>query len=116
MSNTPILSDFTQYNNLYYLSGQVGTDPATGAFAGDTVEAQAAQAAKNLEAVLNRLGMDLNNVIRATCYLTDMANYGKFNEEYAKHFVSRPARTCIAVKALPFGALCEIEVIAVKNT
>ena len=113
--SSPILSAYTNYGNLYYLSGQVGTDPATGAFAGDSVAAQAAQAAKNLESVLKELGMDMSNVIRATCYLTDMANYGKFNEEYAKHFVSRPARTCIAVKDLPFGALCEIEVIAVKN-
>lgn len=113
--NEPILSEAVEYNGLYYLSGQIGTVPETGAFAGNTIEAQAAQVAGNIEAVLRKLGMTMKNILKANCYLTDMANYESFNETYKKFFISRPARTCVAIRELPFGALCEIEVIAARE-
>lgn len=118
MSNNvsaPILSEAVNCGGLYYLSGQIGTSPETGALAGDTIEAQAAQAARNIEAVLKKNGLSMSDILRANCYLTDMDNYGRFNAVYAEHFTGLPARTCIAVKALPYGALCEIEVIASRR-
>lgn len=98
--------------NLVFCSGQLGIDPATGNLAGDTVEAQAEQAAKNVEAVLAAAGLSVKNVVKTTCFLADMADFAAFNAVYARHFVSLPARSCFAVKALPSGGLCEIEVIA----
>lgn len=109
---TPILSEAAKLGDLYYLSGQIGTDPATGSFVGEDIESQAAQVAENIKAVLAKLGLGMENILKANCYLTDMGNYDKFNAVYAKHFISRPARTCVAVKSLPFNALCEVEVIA----
>lgn len=98
--------------NLVFCSGQLGIDPATGKLAGDTVEAQAEQAAKNVEAVLAAAGLSVKNVVKTTCFLADMADFAAFNAVYARHFVSLPVRSCFAVKALPSGGLCEIEVIA----
>lgn len=98
--------------NLVFCSGQLGIDPATGKLAGDTVEAQAEQAAKNVEAVLAAAGLSVKNVVKTTCFLADMADFAAFNAVYARYFVSLPARSCFAVKALPSGGLCEIEVIA----
>lgn len=98
--------------NLVFCSGQLGIDPATGKLAGDTVEAQAEQAAKNVEAVLAAAGLSVKNVVKTTCFLADMADFAAFNAVYVRHFVSLPARSCFAVKALPSGGLCEIEVIA----
>ncbi len=96
-----------------YLSGQLGMNPETGKLAGDTVALQAEQACKNIEAILSAAGLSMDNVIKTTCFLADMADFAAFNEVYAKHFVSKPARSCVAVKALPAGGLCEIETIAI---
>ena len=111
----PILSDAKCYGNLYFLSGQMGKLPGTDDFAGDCIKCQTKQTALNIEAVLNKYGMGMENIIKANCYLTDMANYKAFNEVYAEYFISSPTRTCVAVKELPFGALCEIEVVALKD-
>lgn len=96
-----------------YLSGQLGINPESGKIEGATVAEQAEQACQNIEAVLAAAGLSMQNVVKTTCFLTDMADFAAFNEVYAKHFVSKPARSCFAVKALPAGGLCEIESIAV---
>lgn len=96
-----------------YLSGQLGINPESGKIEGATVAEQAEQACRNIEAVLAAAGLSMQNVVKTTCFLTDMADFAAFNEVYAKHFVSKPARSCFAVKALPAGGLCEIESIAV---
>ncbi len=95
-----------------FCSGQLGIDPATGKLAGDTVEAQAEQAAKNVKAVLAAAGLGIEHVVKTTCYLVDMGDFAAFNGVYQKHFISKPARSCVAAAALPGGGRCEIEVIA----
>ena len=97
---------------LVFASGQIPVDPATGAPAGDTIDTQAEQSCKNVAAILAAAGSDMTKVVKTTCFLADMADFAKFNEIYAKHFVSCPARSCVAAKALPKGVLCEIEAIA----
>lgn len=99
-------------NGLVFASGQIPVDPATGAPAGDTIDTQAEQSCKNVAAILAAAGSDMTKVVKTTCFLADMADFSKFNEIYAKYFVSCPARSCVAVKALPKGVLCEIEAIA----
>ena len=99
-------------NGLVFASGQIPVDPATGAPAGDTIDTQAEQSCKNVAAILAAAGSDMTRVVKTTCFLADMADFAKFNEIYAKYFVSCPARSCVAVKTLPKGVLCEIEAIA----
>lgn len=99
-------------NGLVFASGQIPVDPATGALAGDTIDTQAEQSCKNVAAILAAAGSDMTKVVKTTCFLADMADFAKFNEIYAKYFVSCPARSCVAAKALPKGVLCEIEAIA----
>ena len=95
-----------------YVSGQVGLDPKTGALA-DGAGAQTAQAISNIAAVLKAAGKTLDDVVKANVYLIDMGDYAAVNEAYAKAFAKPfPARTCIAVAALPLGARVEIEVVA----
>ena len=98
--------------NLVFTSGQIPVDPATGAPAGDTIDTQTEQSCKNVAAILAAAGSDMTKVVKTTCFLADMADFAKFNEIYAKYFVSCPARSCVAAKALPKGVLCEIEAIA----
>jgi 2-iminobutanoate/2-iminopropanoate deaminase len=99
-------------NGLVFASGQIPVDPATGAPAGDTIDTQAEQSCKNVAAILAAAGSDMTKVVKTTCFLADMADFAKFNEIYAKYFVSCPARSCVAAKDLPKGVLCEIEAIA----
>ncbi len=99
-------------NGLVFASGQIPVDPATGAPAGDTIDTQAEQSCKNVAAILTAAGSGMSKVVKTTCFLADMADFAKFNEIYAKYFVSCPARSCVAAKALPKGVLCEIEAIA----
>lgn len=99
-------------NGLVFASGQIPVDPATGAPAGDTIDTQAEQSCKNVAAILAAAGSDMTKVVKTTCFLADMADFAKFNEIYAKYFVSCPARSCVAAKVLPKGVLCEIEAIA----
>lgn len=93
-------------------SGQIALDPATGALVGDNIIQQTEQVMKNLKAVLEDAGSSLDNVIKATCYLTNMADFPKFNVIYAQYMKGAPARTCVEVSALPKGALVEIDLIA----
>ena len=94
-----------------YCSGQIPVDPATGAIA-EGIEAQAHQSCRNVAAVLAAAGSDISKVVKTTCFLSDMANFAAFNAVYADYFVSKPARSCCAVRELPKGVLCEIEAIA----
>lgn len=96
-----------------YCSGQIAINPAEGKIVATTIAEQAEQCCKNVEAVLAAAGTDIEHVVKTTCFLADIADFAAFNEVYAKHFVSKPARSCVAAKALPAGALCEVEVTAV---
>lgn len=100
-------------NGVAYLSGQIPVDPATGAVPGDTIEVQAEQSCRNVGALLEEAGTSFEKVFKTTCFLADMADFAAFNAVYEKYFVSKPARSCVAVKALPKGVLCEIEAVAV---
>ena len=99
-------------NGILFTSGQIPVDPATGEISGDTIEAQADQVMKNLGEVLKEAGTSFEKAVKTTCFLADMGDFAKFNEVYAKYFVSKPARSCVAVKTLPKNVLCEVEVIA----
>lgn len=99
-------------NGFVYTSGQIPVDPATGAVP-DGIQAQAHQSCKNVGAILEAAGVDFSKVFKTTCFLADMADFAAFNQVYAQYFVSKPARSCVAVKTLPKGVLCEIEAIAV---
>ena len=105
-------SQAMRVGSLVYTSGQIGIDPAVGKITATDVEGQAEQVCKNLAAVLSAAGTDLSHTIKTTCFLADIADFAAFNEVYARHFTGKPARSCVAAKALPAGALCEIEVIA----
>ena len=96
-----------------YTSGQIAIDPATAELVDGDVVAQTAQVMRNIGALLQEAGSDWEHVIKTTCFLVDMADFPRFNEEYAKSFPGPlPARSCMAVAALPKGALVEVEVIA----
>ena len=102
-----------EVGNLVYTSGQIPVDPITG-LVPEGIEAQTHQSCKNVGAVLLAAGADFSNVFKTTCFLADMADFAQFNAVYETYFVSKPARSCVAVKALPKGVLCEIEAIAAK--
>lgn len=99
-------------NGLLFTSGQIALDPATGEVVGTTVEEQTHQVMKNLGALLEAAGLGYANVVKTTCFLADMGDFAAFNAVYGKYFVSKPARSCVAVKTLPKNVLCEVEVIA----
>ena len=105
-------SQAMRVGSLVYTSGQIGIDPAVGKITATDVAGQAEQVCKNLAAVLSAAGTDFSHTIKTTCFLADIADFAAFNEVYARHFTGKPARSCVAAKALPAGALCEIEVIA----
>ena len=99
--------------NFVYTSGQIPVDPANGEVPAG-IAAQAEQSCKNVAAILEAAGSTLEGVVKTTCFLADMGDFAAFNEVYAKYFTSKPARSCVAVKDLPKGVLCEVEAIAVK--
>lgn len=98
--------------NLVYTSGQIALDPATGDLVGNDVVAQTEQVMKNLGAVLAAAGSSYEKAVKTTCFLSEIADFAAFNEIYGKYFTGKPARSCVAAKALPKGALVEVEVIA----
>ncbi|NBK77800.1 RidA family protein [bacterium D16-76] len=102
-----------EVNGIVYTSGQIPVDPATGSVP-EGIAAQAKQSCENVSAVLAAAGSELGKVFKTTCFLADMSDFAAFNEVYAQYFTSKPARSCVAVKALPKGVLCEIEAIAAK--
>ena len=100
-------------NGFVYTSGQIPVNPANGEVP-ESIAAQADQSCRNVGAILEAAGVSFESVFKTTCFLADMGDFAAFNEVYAKYFVSKPARSCVAVKTLPKGVLCEIEAIAVK--
>lgn len=101
---------------MLYLSGQIPLDPASGAVAGTDITAQTKQVLENIQALLQEAGTDFSAVVKTTCFLADMGDFAVFNELYAQKFVSKPARSCVAVKTLPKNVLVEIEVIADRKS
>ena len=98
---------------LVFTSGQIPVDPQTGDIP-QGIAAQAHKSCQNVGAVLQAAGAGFDKLVKTTCFLADMADFAAFNQVYETYFVSKPARSCVAVKALPKGVLCEIEAIAVK--
>lgn len=106
-------SQAVSVGNLLFTSGQIPIDPATGRDRGvPTIEEQARQSVANVGAILEANGTSFDKVVKTTCFLADMSDFAAFNAVYAEAFVSRPARSCVAVKTLPKNVLCEIEAIA----
>lgn len=101
--------------NFLYLSGMMPIDPETGALEPADITVQAQRIMKNVEAVLAEAGLTQENVVKTTCFLSDMANFAPFNAVYGAYFTSKPARSCVAVRELPKSALVEVEVIAYKG-
>ena len=101
--------------NLVFSSGQIPVNPAAGEVEGNTIAEQAEQSCKNVGAVLAAGGSSYEKVVKTTCFLADMGDFPEFNRIYEKYFVSMPARSCVAVKELPKGVLCEIEAIAYRE-
>ena len=101
------------YGNMLYSSGQIAIVPETGELAEGGIAGQTEQIMKNLSAVLTKAGASFDSVVKTTCFLADIADFAVFNEIYGKYFTSKPARSCVAVRDLPKGALAEVEVTAV---
>ena len=102
-----------EVNGMVFTSGQIPVYPATGNIP-EGIAAQAEQSCKNVGEILKAAGSGYDKVVKTTCFLAEIADFAAFNEVYAKYFVSKPARSCVAVKDLPKGVLCEVEAIAVK--
>lgn len=98
--------------NLVFTSGQIAINPATGNVEATTIEAQTEQVCKNVGEILKAAGTSFDKVIKTVCFLADMGDFAAFNAVYGNYFVSKPARSCVAVKTLPKNVLCEVEVIA----
>ena len=100
------------HNGVLYTAGQIAINPEVNDVEATTIEAQTEQVCKNLGEVLKEAGTSFDNVLKTTCFLADMSDFAAFNEVYGKYFTSKPARSCVAVKTLPKGVLCEVELIA----
>jgi 2-iminobutanoate/2-iminopropanoate deaminase len=105
-------SQAVKCGNMLFTSGQIAINPASSQVEANDIVGQTEQVCKNLCAVLEAAGTSFEKVVKTTCFLADMADFGAFNEVYAKYFVSKPARSCVAVKTLPKNVLVEVEVIA----
>lgn len=101
--------------NLIFTSGQIPLNPETGVLMGNDIKEQTHRVCQNLKAVLEASGSSLENAVKTVCYLSDMTNFSEFNEVYAQYFTKKPARSCVAVKELPKGALVEVDVVAEKE-
>ena len=106
-------SQAVKSGNLLFCSGQIALDPASGVLKGEDIETQTGQVMQNISAVLAASGATFDDVVKTTCFLADINDFAEFNAVYAKYFTSKPARSCVAVSALPKGALVEVEVTAV---
>ena len=101
--------------NLIFTSGQIPLNPETGVLEGKDITEQTHRVCRNLEAVVTAAGSSLQNAVKTVCFLANMSDFAAFNEVYAQYFTEKPARSCVAVKDLPKGALVEVEVIAEKE-
>lgn len=97
---------------LVFASGQIPVNPASGNIEADDVAGQTEQVCKNVAALLEAAGSSIDKVVKTVCFLADIADFAAFNAVYEKYFTSRPARSCVAVKDIPKGALVEIDCIA----
>lgn len=100
------------HNGVLYTAGQIAINPEVNDVEATTIEAQTEQVCKNLGEVLKEAGTSFDKVLKTTCFLANMSDFAAFNEVYGKYFTSKPARSCVAVKTLPKGVLCEVELIA----
>lgn len=100
-------------NGFLFASGQIPINPATGGIEGENITEQAELVMKNIGEILKEAGTTYENVVKTTCFLADMADFGAFNAVYEKYFTGKPARSCVAVKQLPKDVLCEVEVIGI---
>lgn len=98
--------------NLFFASGQIPINPATGNVEGADITQQAELVMKNIGELLRAAGTDYTSVVKTTCFLADMDDFAAFNQVYAQYFTGNPARSCVAVRTLPKNVLCEVEVIA----
>ena len=98
--------------NLFFSSGQIPINPATGNIEAETIKEQTKQVMENLVALLEAAGCTYKDVVKTTCFLANMDDFGAFNEVYGEYFTEKPAISCVAVKTLPKNVLCEVEVIA----
>ena len=116
-SAAALYSQAMTYGNMLFSSGNLPLDPKTGNVVGDDVTAQMERIMQNISAVLAANGIGFDRVIKATCFLVDMADFDAFNKVYTKYFSAetKPARSTVAVRALPKGALCEVEFIAIVD-
>ena len=105
-------SQAVKANGLLFTSGQIAINPATGNVEAETIEDQTVQVCENLKAVCEAAGTSVEKAVKTVCYLADMDDFAAFNGVYGRYFTGKPARSCVAVKSLPKGVLCEIEVIA----
>ena len=105
-------SQAVKANGLLFTSGQIAINPATNTVEATTIEEQTTQVCENLKAVVEAAGTDMSKVVKTVCFLADINDFASFNEIYGKYFISKPARSCVAVKDLPKGVLCEVELIA----
>ena len=101
--------------NLIFTSGQIPLNPETGILEGENITEQTHRVCKNLEAVLSAAGGSMKSAVKTVCFLSNMSDFCAFNEVYAQYFTEKPARSCVAVKDLPKGALVEVEVVAEKG-
>ncbi|WP_419761392.1 RidA family protein [Anaeromassilibacillus senegalensis] len=102
-------------NGMVFASGQIPIVPATGEIAEGDITVQAEQVMKNVGEILKAANCGYEDVVKTTCFLAEMADFGAFNAVYEKYFTGKPARSCVAVKTLPKNVLCEVEVIAVQK-
>ncbi|MDE5973936.1 MAG: RidA family protein [Eubacterium sp.] len=105
-------SQAVKANGLLFTSGQIAINPATNEVKAKTIEEQTTQVCENLKAVVEAAGTTMDKVVKTVCFLADINDFAEFNEIYGTYFTSKPARSCVAVKDLPKGVLCEIELIA----
>lgn len=103
-----------EVNGFVFSSGQIPVNPENGEIP-EGIEAQARQSCKNVGEILKAAGIGYENVVKTTCFLADMADFSKFNQVYEEFFISKPARSCVAVRELPKGVLCEVEAIAASE-
>ena len=105
-------SQAVKVGEMLFTSGQIPIIPETGAIADGDIAVQAEQSCKNVQAIIEAAGGSMDTVVKTTCFLADMNDFAAFNAVYEKYFISKPARSCVAVKTLPKGVLCEVEAIA----
>ena len=105
-------SQAVKANGFLFTSGQIAINPATGDVEATTIEGQTTQVCENLKAVVEAAGTSMDKVVKTVCFLADINDFAAFNAVYGTYFTSKPARSCVAVKDLPKGVLCEVELIA----